>query len=201
MWLHVNSNKRLYFVNVKCKHGGWQDIRGYLRRQSYLNDSVCSGLCRAPAALKLSCRQWNITLEQLAWQWMTLQWGWGFSVFESLFLLNVQARIYLKFIYNISTTLFFWTLITVRLFFGSSNSERMSHSRNLPSSISPNVANSILLYWGFAWKINSFSNSISDLKLKTRLAELQKVLSDALGHKLNDDNNFGSTKPNAQLRF
>ena len=75
----------------------------------------------------------------------------------------------------------------------------MSHSRNLPSSISPNVANSILLYWGFAWKINSFSNSISDLKLKTRFAELQKVLPNAFGHKLNDDNNFGSTKPNAEL--
>ena len=25
------------------------------------------------------------------------------------------------------------------------------------------------------------------------------MLSDALGHKLNDDNNFGSTKPNAEL--
>ena len=25
------------------------------------------------------------------------------------------------------------------------------------------------------------------------------MLSDALGHKLNDDNNFGSTKPNTEL--
>ena len=30
---------------------------------------------------------------------MTFQWGWGFSVITSLFVLNVGARIYLLYIY------------------------------------------------------------------------------------------------------